>query len=205
MNVIFKHKKVIVFDLDGTIVNLTADWTALRDALVEMYKEYYKEECNFKRISTCLNVIVKRKDEEILQDFFDVIREYELKNIKDTQLIQETIFFINKKELFGVMNEVKFAVLSLNTRSSIIRALELAHIYDKIDFIVGREDVRRWKPSPEGLLKIQKQYHVSKKEMIFFGDLKIDILTGQNAGIEAYFIDDLIKLVNKVKHKLKKK
>ena len=205
MNVIFQHKKVIVFDLDGTIVNLTADWTALRDALVEMYKEYYKEECNFKRISTCLNVIVKRKDEEILQDFFDVIREYELKNIKDTQLIQETIFFINKKELFGVMNEVKFAVLSLNTRSSIIRALELAHIYDKIDFIVGREDVRRWKPSPEGLLKIQKQYHVSKKEMIFFGDLKIDILTGQNAGIEAYFIDDLIKLVNKVKHKLKKK
>ncbi|MFX0000094.1 MAG: HAD family hydrolase [Candidatus Hodarchaeota archaeon] len=203
MNVTFKNKKVIIFDLDGTIVNLTADWMSLKDTLIEKYKKYYKEESNFERVSTCLYEIVKRKDEKVLEDFFNIIREFELKNIKDTQPIDETIFFINNKELFGVIDGVKFAILSLNTRSSIIRALELAKIYDKIDYIVGREDVRRWKPSPEGLLKIKNHYNVNKKQMIFFGDLKIDMLTGQNAGIEAYFIDDLIKLVNKIQSKLK--
>ena len=166
MNVSFKNTEVIVFDLDGTIVNLTADWMSLRDILVEMYREQYKEDCNFERVSTCLNEIVQKEDEETLQDFISVIREYELENIKDTQLIEETIYFISNKELFGVNSEVKFAILSLNTRSTIIRALELANIYDKIDLIVGREDVRRWKPAPEGLLKIQEYFKLKMEEMI---------------------------------------
>ncbi|TKJ20160.1 MAG: hypothetical protein CEE43_13275 [Promethearchaeota archaeon Loki_b32] len=199
----FESKKVIIFDLDGTIVNLTADWMSLRDVLVEKYREIYEEQCDFERISKCLDTIVEKKDEEILEIFFDIIRQYELENIKDTQLIEESIFFINNKELFGIKNKVKFAVLSLNTRSSIIRSLELANIRNKIDLIVGREDVRRWKPAPDGLIKIQKYYKVSKKEMIFFGDLENDLLTGKNAGIEAYLIDDLIKFVNKIKNKQK--
>ena len=197
----FEAKKVIIFDLDGTIVNLTADWMSLRDVLVEKYREIYEEQCDFERISKCLDTIVEKKDEEILEQFFDIIRQYELENIKDTQLIEESIFFINNKELFGIKNKVKFAVLSLNTRISIIRSLELANIHNKIDLIVGREDVRRWKPAPDGLLKIQKHYKVSKKEMIFFGDLENDLLTGKNAGIEAYLVDDLIEFVNKVKNK----
>jgi len=197
----FEAKKVIIFDLDGTIVNLTADWMSLRDVLVEKYREIYEEQCDFERISKCLDTIVEKKDEEILEIFFDIIRQYELENIKDTQLIEESIFFINNKELFGIKNKVKFAVLSLNTRRSIIRSLELANIHNKIDLIVGREDVRRWKPAPDGLIKIQKYYKVSKKEMIFFGDLENDLLTGKNAGIEAYLIDDLIKFLNKIKNK----
>ncbi|NVM36484.1 MAG: HAD hydrolase-like protein [Candidatus Lokiarchaeota archaeon] len=195
----FEGKKVIIFDLDGTIVNLTADWMTLRDVLVEKYREIYEEQCDFERISKCLDNIVEKKDEEVLVNFFDIIRHYELENIKDTQLIEETIFFINHKKSFGIKNEIKFAVLSLNTRNSIIQSLEIANIHNKIDLIIGREDVRRWKPAPDGLLKIQKHYKVSKKEMIFFGDLENDLLTGKNAGIEAYFIDDLIKLVNKLK------
>jgi len=197
----FEAKKVIIFDLDGTIVNLTADWMSLRDVLVEKYREIYEEQCDFERISKCLDTIVEKKDEEVLVNFFDIIRQYELENIKDTQLIEESIFFINNKELFGIKNKVKFAVLSLNTRSSIIRSLEIANIHNKIDLIIGREDVRRWKPAPDGLLKIQKHYKVSKKEMIFFGDLENDLLTGKNAGIEAYLVDDLIEFVNKVKNK----
>ncbi len=193
----FEGKKVIIFDLDGTIVNLRADWMALRDVLVEKYREIYEEKCDFQRISKCLDKIVERKDEETLENFFDIIRQYELENIKDTQLIKETIFFINNKELFGIKKETKFAVFSLNTRSTIVRSLEIANILNKIDLLVGREDVRKWKPSPDGLLKIQDYYTIKKEDMIFFGDLEKDILAGKNAGIEAFYIDDLIKLVNK--------
>lgn len=204
MNITFKHKKVIVFDLDGTIVNLTADWTGLKHKLLENYKRIYDNNCEFKRISKCLDRIVEKNDEEVLENFFEIIRQYELENIQDTELINQSIFFINNIELFGVEKETKFAILSLNTRSSIIRALKIAGINDKIAFIVGREDVRRWKPAPDGLLKIQKYFKIKKQEMVYFGDLENDILTGRNAGIQAYLIDDLINHVNKTKNKLKK-
>jgi beta-phosphoglucomutase-like phosphatase (HAD superfamily) len=193
----FKGKKVIIFDLDGTIVKLSADWKSLKDSLLSLYNERYNEDCNFKRVSTCLDQVVQKKDEATLQDFFDFIREFELKNIEDTQIIEETIYFINHKELFGVNKKAKFAILSLNTRSTIKRALEIAKISDKINFIVGREDVRRWKPAPDGIIKIQKYYNLAKNQMIFFGDLKNDILTGRNSGIDVYYIDDLIDLVKK--------
>lgn len=195
----FTEKKVIIFDLDGTIVNLTVDWRALKDNLVKKYREIYKEQCDFERISRCLEKIVEKNGENILENFFGVIRHYELENIRDTQLIEETIFFIKNKGLFGVKNNAKFAILSLNVRDTIIQALELANIRDKIELIIGREDVRKWKPAPEGLIKIQNHFRIKKEEMVYFGDLENDLLTGENAGIDAYLIDDLINLVNKKK------
>jgi len=193
------EKKVIIFDLDGTIVNLTVDWRALKDNLVKKYREIYKEQCDFERVSRCLEKIVEKNDENILENFFGVIRYYELENIRDTQLIEEIIFFIKNKDFFGVKNDVKFAILSLNVRDTIIQALELANISDKIELIIGREDVRKWKPAPEGLIKIQNHFKIKKEEMVYFGDLENDLLTGENAGIDAYLIDDLINLVNKKK------
>lgn len=198
-NISFTEKKVIIFDLDGTIVNLTVDWRALKDNLIKRYREIYKEQCDFERVSRCLEKIVEKNGENILENFFGVIRDYELENIRDTQLIEETIFFIKNKGLFGVKNNAKFAILSLNVRDTIIQALELANIRDKIELIIGREDVRKWKPAPEGLIKIQNHFKIKKEEMVYFGDLENDLLTGENAGIDAYLIDDLINLVNKKK------
>jgi phosphoglycolate phosphatase len=198
-----EDKVVIVFDLDGTIVNLSANWRILRDILLERYREQFNEDCNAERISTCIDEVVKKGDEAILQEFFNIIREFELTSLKNAHPIEETVYFINNKELFGTIEKAKFAILSLNTRSTIIKALELANIVNKIDYIVGREDVRHWKPAPDGLLKIQEHYKIKQEEIVFFGDLENDILTGHNAGIQAYYIDDLIELVNKIRSNIK--
>ena len=99
---------------------------------------------------------------------------------------------LNNKEKFGINNDVKIAVFSLNTRPTIKRSLEIAGIDDKVEIYIGREDVRSWKPEPEGLLKIQDYFKVSANKMIFFGDSEKDVLAGQKAGIDAYYIDELI-------------
>ncbi|MBY9020992.1 MAG: HAD family hydrolase, partial [Candidatus Lokiarchaeota archaeon] len=59
--------------------------------------------------------------------------------------------------------------------------------------------VRKWKPEPEGLLKIADNFEVNAEEMIYFGDLENDLLAGANAGVESYYIDTLINYVKKIK------
>ena len=195
----FKHKKVIVFDLDGTIVKLIIDWNHLKKILTERYSKIYREICKFNHITACLDHVVEKDDEVELKNFFKIIQDYEMKNIKNNQNIEETIFFIRNLELFGISKDTKLAIFSLNTRKVIIESLKLANINDNFDFIIGREDIRKWKPNPEGLLIIKEHYKVKSEEIVYFGDLEKDIITGNNAGIEAHLINDLINLVNEKK------
>jgi phosphoglycolate phosphatase len=192
-----KSKKVIVFDLDGTIVRLSADWQSLRKTLNARYSEKYKEKSHFNSMSHLLTSIVTRRDEEVLNHFFSIIKKFEIENITKIEPIEDVIYFFSNIELFGVNSEVKLAVFSLNTRNTIKKSLQIAGIINKFEFYIGREDVRAWKPEPEGLLKIREYFQVSKEEMIYFGDLKLDLLAGANAGVESYNIIDLITLIKK--------
>jgi HAD superfamily hydrolase (TIGR01549 family) len=195
----FTEKKVIVFDLDGTIVRLVADWHSLFKALTSRFIEKYQKAINHESMSAILSSVVKLGDEEELQLNFNLIQLYELENITSNQPIKEVIYFINNKELFGVSPNAKLAVFSLNTRSTILKSLEMAGILDKFEFFVGREDVRKWKPEPDGLLKILDYFKVDAKEMIYFGDLEKDLLAGAKAGVESYYIDTIINLVRNIK------
>lgn len=194
-----KSKKVIVFDLDGTIVRLTADWHSLRNILNARYIEKYKEKSHFHSMSTLLSEIVARGDEDELQYNFRIIKQFELENITKTEPIKDVIYFINNMELFGVNSAVKLAVFSLNTKATIIKSLRISGLAKKFEFYIGREDVRAWKPEPEGLLKIRDFFQVFNEEMIYFGDLNIDLLAGANIGVESYYIDDLILFINKIR------
>jgi len=195
----FTGKKVIVFDLDGTIVRLAADWHSLYKALTARFTEKNREPINHKSMSAILSSIVEKGDEEELQLNFNLMRQYELENITSNEPIKETIYFINNQELFGVYPNAKLAVFSLNFRSTILKSLEMAGILDKFEFFVGREDVRKWKPEPDGLLKILDYFEVNTEEMIYFGDVEKDLLAGANASVESYYIDTLINHVRKVK------
>ena len=195
----FKNKKAIVFDLDGTIVKLKANWHSLKDVLSQRYTEKNDENCAFSSISECLSKIVQKGDEEELNENFKIIRQYELENITNTEIIPEIVDFIKNKEKFGVSNAVKIAVLSLNTRQTIIESLEIAGISDLVEMFIGREDVRSWKPEPEGLIKVMKYFSVSPDNLIFIGDMKKDLKAGEAANVDFYYVDELIEYMNNYK------
>ncbi|TXT55538.1 MAG: Pyrophosphatase PpaX [Promethearchaeota archaeon] len=199
----FLDIKALVFDLDGTIVDLKVNWNKLKNLLKRRYSNLYKESCRFNSISQCLSIIVEKGDEKILNNFFDIIRDYELRSIDQNSYIEETVYFLKNLNQFDLDNNIKLGILSLNTRAAILNSLEMINLKDKFDIIIGREDVRHWKPDPEGLLKIKQALKIKKEEMVYFGDMKKDLLTGKNAGIDAYFITDLIEYVKFYNNKMK--
>ncbi len=193
-----RDKKVIIFDLDGTIVDLKIDWSILKKILSKRYSEVYKTApFEFKHITTCLDLIVKKGDEAELKEIFSIISEYEVNNFKNSKYIGGAVFFIKNKEKFGIRRDAKLAIFSLNTRNCIIKSLKSANIHKRFDLIIGREDVRKWKPDPIGLFKIKEYFNVNKKEMIYIGDSETDLKTGKNARIETFLIDEVISLVRK--------
>ena len=197
----FKDKEIIVFDLDGTIVKLQANWHSLKDILSKRYSKMNSESCSFSSISSCLSKIVEKGDEQELKENFKIIRQYELENITDTELIPEIVDFIKNKEKFGISEEVRIVVFSLNTRQTVIESLKIAGISSFIDSIIGREDVRNWKPEPDGLIKLMQHYSVSPEKLIFFGDMKKDIEAGKAANVDSYYVNDLLLFLSSFNNK----
>ena len=147
--------------------------------------------------------VLEKEDEKEFANLLNIIEQFQLKNIAKGAYLEETLFFINNLELFNIPADTRLAVLSLNMRKTIIESLKNANICKKIDYIVGREDLRRWKPKPDGLLKVQEHFNLRSEDLIYFGDLQKDLETGKNAGIDAFLIDELIHYVNEKRSKFK--
>ncbi len=194
---LFERRKAIVFDLDGTIVNLNVNWNILKKKLSKRFTNLYGITYDFTTVTDYLYKVLEQEDEKEFETFLSMIEQYELKNIERSKYLKETLFFINNLESFKVNPGTKLAVLSLNMRKTIIKSLKMAKIYEKFDYIVGREGVRKWKPHPDGLIKIQEQFKLNKEDLIYFGDLEKDVGTGKNAGIDAFYINALINFTKK--------
>ena len=199
----FERRKAIVFDLDGTIVKLNVNWRELKNFLSQRFYDLYGIHYEFRSITECLMKVLEKEDEKEFANLLDIIEQFELKNIAKGAYLEETLFFINNLELFNIQEGTKLAVLSLNMRNTIIKSLKNANLCEQIDYIVGREDLRRWKPKPDGLLKVQAHFNLKSEDLIYFGDLQKDLDTGKNAGIDAFLIDDLIHHVNEKRSEFK--
>ena len=199
----FERRKAIVFDLDGTIVKLNVNWRELKNLLSQRFYDLYGIHYEFRSITECLMKVLEKEDEKEFANLLNIIEQFELKNIKKGAYLEDTLFFINNLELFSISEGTKLAVLSLNMRKTIMETLKNANLCKKIDYIVGREDLRRWKPKPDGLLKVQEHFNLESEDLVYFGDLQKDLDTGKNAGIDAFFIDDLIQHVNEKRSKFK--
>ena len=57
-------------------------------------------------------------------------------------------------------------------------------ITDLVEFVIGSEDVKSHKPSPEGILMAIERFKVAKSDVLYIGDNVIDGSAAQNAGVD---------------------
>lgn len=104
----------------------------------------------------------------------------------DTHMTVNTLLFPETRAVLTTLKEkgARIGIISTKFRFRIKELLDLHFPADFLDIIVGGEDVKTHKPSPEGLLSAIEQLHADKGETLYIGDSTVDAETALAAGVD---------------------
>lgn len=180
--------KMVVFDLDGTLVNSLADLAISANKGLEKAGlpthpiEEYNHFVGNGRDMLIKNAMGKSASDETLR-----------KIVNDTFNSEYAIHCNdNTEEYFGctsllnslVENNIKIGVLSNKPDEFVGKILK--KVYPAISFSEawGQKPEYKRKPDGEALLKILEIQNVKPNECIYVGDSDVDVFTAKNAGVQ---------------------
>lgn len=104
----------------------------------------------------------------------------------DTHMTVNTVLFPETKSVLLALKNAgaRIGIISTKYRYRIQEVLNQHFPDNFVDIVVGGEDVKSAKPSPEGVLYAIEQLHVNKAEVLYIGDSTIDAETAQVAGVD---------------------
>jgi len=178
---VFRQYELVIFDFDGTIADLDVDWAALKKELSEHYG------VDIGQISGRLDAFIDSLPDDDRRAAHKIVERHEMENISNAKPIAKTI------KIIAGLGGRRLAVFTTNTKAAIEKALNLLGIYDRFEMIVCKEDVRKHKPDPEGLLRILKATGVPAERAVYIGDRQKDADAGEAAGIRTVLVSDLEK------------
>ncbi len=178
--------KLIVFDVDGTLVDTDEVILATWKELIRLYKpsDYFLDDDVIRTFSgPPLRDSIKRVFPEMDQEF--IFKEY---NRITPGLYKSNIRkFPNVIEVLNSFIEDGYELAVLTNKDSKMTryTLELAGIDSNLfSTIITADDVKTLKPNPEGLLRILNKLNVENFETISVGDTEFDYYCGKNANVK---------------------
>ncbi|ADD08079.1 HAD family hydrolase [Candidatus Aciduliprofundum boonei] len=156
--------KLVIFDLDDTIVENTIPFSEMRERILN--------EMGIEDAPKHLYEFLKARGEEYLK----LLEREEIKRAKKARIassLPSVLEFLKERG-------IKKAVLTRNSKKATIIAL--GDYVKEFDAIITREDEFEPKPSDEAVNYLLKKFNVSKDECIVVGDYDYDIIAGKRAG-----------------------
>lgn len=215
---ILKHKKVILFDLDGTILDDSNIWD-------EIYAEFVRQECK-----------VEVSTKQILEDWYEhlekfkgtdfyksyviyLVRKYDSKTLDfDADNLRKKLYIIAEKYVCEKVKYKDFAPEVIKKLKNLNYLLGIGSISDKetfnkynylnknisekmnmfeyFDEILLYDDVQNKKPNPEVYLKLMEKLKVRPEECLVIEDSLSGVQAAKNAKLEVVNIPDIGSLKN---------
>lgn len=172
-----------MFDFDGTLADsgktavLATQKTFADFGLVEPSSDQIRGYMGIP-IEKSFPLLGATKD---LDEMFDSFRQnyqtLEADNVKLYPKIKEVLARLkeNGKQIYAVSSKHSEALR---------RNLKLLGIVEYFDDLVGSDQVKHYKPAPDGIELLLERYELSKKETVMIGDAIYDIQMGHAAGVK---------------------
>lgn len=178
--------RVCIFDFDMTLAD-GGPW------IVHCYQEILHQH-GFNNVA---NEIVRSTIGLTIEDSFalmtglkDMDRCWEMrmefKAICRPQIAAKTEFFPDGIDFLKRLNEngILCAIVSTKETAVIHQTLEMNHLENLFNCVVGLTEVKEAKPSPEGINYVVNALGLNKEEVVYFGDNPVDGEAAQRAGVK---------------------
>jgi len=177
-----KQIQLVVFDLDGTLVDAyEAVASSLNRALNKLNLPSVDDESIKRNVGwgerSLLGAFVSQEN---LDAALLIYREEHRK-----ALSVSTKFMPGALELLSALKEKKYKLAIATNRPGwsttiILKYLKIDHFFD---YVLSADDIKAPKPSGEILLRVMEKLLTSAEDTLYVGDMTIDIETGNNAGV----------------------
>jgi phosphoglycolate phosphatase len=176
---------LLLFDFDYTLADSSAGIVeSINYALQKMgFKKAGHREISKLIGLTLEDTFLKLTGENQEQQINDFKAFFKIK--ADEVMIELTFLYDSVSESFHLLKEqgYQIAIVSTKIRSRIEDFLQREEILDRVDLIIGGNDVKNPKPDPEGVFLAAAKLHASLRDCIFIGDSIVDAQTASNANI----------------------
>ena len=186
-------KQLIVFDLDGTLIQSNIDYMGIRDEVREMLKDIVPPD-EYQIIkdtpTTILNLVELVKTKDALGGLFEkawlIVEEAERIGYEEAKIDDDVHSTLSKLRL----ENFNIAIFTNNSRKLTDYGMKKFELEQYTDVVITRDDVEEAKPNPEGLIKIMNHFNKSTEQTIFIGDSWLDAETAQIAGVDFNYFGD---------------
>lgn len=159
--------KGVIFDLDGTVVDVPYDWSRIKKKLATQGKPI-------------LHFIHNLKEPEKTEKL-KVLEKYEKKATLQAVLKEGMLEFLDLLKEKGI----KKALVTNNSKENVLYILNKFKL--EFDCLITRES-GLWKPSGDPIITAVKELGLKKEECCVVGDSHFDIQAAKEAGIRKVFI-----------------
>ena len=206
----FQGKKLICFDLDGTLIDSVGIWNQVDADLIQQLSKQtidlqmiqQQRDAQLKKFRHCADPYLEYCG--FIQDFYgSTLSKQQIKTQRyaiSEHYLDNIITLKPQAELFLQQLKLQGFELALTTTTSLHNMQRYtrnnANIYQKIDFdalfslILTRENVQNIKPHPEVYLSALQYFGLQPEECLIIEDSLLGVEAAKHAGIEVIAIYD---------------
>lgn len=190
----FTNKELIIFDLDGTLIDSVPDLAlSVNHTLKSINRDIFPEDIIRTWVGNGAATLVKRAlsgcatikediDDELFSNALDIFLKFYSNNLTVSTILYDDV----KETLENLQNKnYRLAIVTNKPYDFIEPILECLELSDLFEYYIGGDSLEVKKPNPMPLLHVCEKLNVSVENSLMIGDSKNDIIAANDANMDS--------------------